>query len=271
MTGDELERDPDARRAQQALRALAPVAADPEFRARLREAFETGHFTSRPARVVPLAPPRFGWLKLAAPLAAAAALVAVLMLNQAPRWQVSASTGFGVAVIDGRPVPMKHLDQLARAVRPGARIEIPRDGELELTLPGQMMIELTPGTTFTVPDVPGRWFDRSSRADLRAGEVRVTTGARFAGAQLAISTPEAEIEVSGTTLAVIREPEGTCVCVLEGHVMVGKPDAMVAVPGGRRRYVFADPALPPESAEMRAIERVSLALFRGKMTQAGQP
>jgi len=70
------------------------------------------------------------------------------------------------------------------------------------------------------------------------------------------------VEVTGTTLAVICEPAGTCVCVFEGVVHVGaKGAAAEAVPGGRRRYVFSD-GRPPEVADIRPAEIGKLGSFR---------
>jgi ferric-dicitrate binding protein FerR (iron transport regulator) len=89
---------------------------------------------------------------------------------------------------------------------------------------------------------------------LATGEIRIATGPDFRGARLTIATPEARVEVTGTTLAVIREPAGTCVCVMQGNVRVGAGSgAMERIEAGRRIYVFND-GRPPERAEMRPTE-----------------
>jgi ferric-dicitrate binding protein FerR (iron transport regulator) len=94
--------------------------------------------------------------------------------------------------------------------------------------------------------------------------MRVTTGASFKGARLSLVTPEAAIEVTGTTLAVICEPTGTCVCVHEGVVRVGpRGGDMLAVPAGRRRYIFND-GRAPELAEIRPVEHVELDAFQAR-------
>ena len=70
------------------------------------------------------------------------------------------------------------------------------------------------------------------------------------------------MQVTGTTLAVICEDQGTCVCVFEGTVRVGaRGAAPEAVTNGRRRFVFHD-GRPPESAEIRVVERAELGRFR---------
>jgi hypothetical protein len=70
---------------------------------------------------------------------------------------------------------------------------------------------------------------------------------------------------------VICEPQGTCVCVLEGRVMVGPKDGtMERVDGGHRRYVFAD-GRPPEMAEMRPTEHSPLGEMRAEFAGGKAP
>ncbi len=260
------------RSAQDAVRALPVPAATAAFRARLKHEFATGaierprSLATAPARV--LVGPWAARPRAFAMAAAAAAMIAALVFvaNRGPAWQVAAVTGDGIAVIDQRGIPLGHADDLAAALHPGARIELPADASLELMAPGDLAIEITPGTRMILPPTPGRWFRRAIRTELGTGELRITTGPRFHGARLAIATPEVHVEVVGTTLAVIREPQGTCVCVLEGRVRVGamtgpRPGPMVPVDGGRRRYVFND-GRPPEMATMRDTEHLPLGALR---------
>ena len=70
--------------------------------------------------------------------------------------------------------------------------------------------------------------------------------------------------VTGTTLAVIRDAEGTCVCVCEGTVEVGpRGGPMARVTRDRRRFVFRD-GRPPEDAAIREVEGVELVAFRNR-------
>lgn len=255
---------PEEQRARDAVRGLGAPEARPEFRERLRAAFSSGTIGAPSRRVVPL-PSRLGpGLRRFVAVAAAgvAVVVALNNLNEGPRWTIAARHGDGVAIVDGRPVPLAHDAELRRVIRPGARIELPAGAELELVSAGVMALELSHGADVTVPVPPGRWFRRTSGAEARRGELRITTGARFHGAVLRIATLEAQVEVTGTTLAVICEPEGTCVCVLEGTVKVGeKAGPMVEVKGGMRRYVFND-ARDPVTAVMRPEEHDHLPKFR---------
>ncbi len=217
----------------------------------------------RPERRRPTA--RLAALRWAAlPLAAAAALAAASALNQGPPLTLRARIGEGVVVVDGVPVPMADAAQLARRLRPGARVRVPDGARIELVSEGQLAIQLAGGTDVALPGVPGRWFRRVARAEVRGGELRIATGARFHGARLEIETPEAAVTVTGTTLAVICEPTGTCVCVLDGRVAVSrKGESLVVVPAGWRRYVYNDNRAP-EMNGMRPDEHDQLGEFRDR-------
>jgi len=256
---------PEEQRASQAVRALSTPPAGAAYRARLKREFESGVLEApvRPVRApLPLwRRPALAWVAL--PAAAAALLIVVGALNRGPSWELIASRGQGEAAVDGVPVPLARADELRRRLHHGVRMRLPENGEIEIALPGQMAFQVAAGTDVTLPAAVGRWFGRSAHANVAHGELRITTGAAFHGARLAVETPEAMVEVTGTTLAVICEPTGTCVCVLEGRVRVAAQaeGAGVMVSEGRRRYVWND-ARPPESAEIRPNELKSLREFR---------
>ena len=255
---------PEQARARDAVRQPEAPPADAAFRARLKHDFTSGRIAAGAgARRVRSGPTPSGHLgRVALPLAAAAALLAVGVLNRGPAFTLGAARGDGIVVVDGVPVPMSHREELARRMRAGARVRVPDGAELEIASPGHAAIQLTGGTDVALPASPGRWFGRSARLEVRAGELRITTGPRFHGARLEIETPEAAVTVTGTTLAVICEPAGTCVCVLDGRVAVGrKGENGAMIDAGHLRYVFND-SRPPASDAMRPTERVKLAMFR---------
>jgi hypothetical protein len=182
--------------------------------------------------------------------------------DRGPGWALMTARGNGAVTVDGAPVSLASRADLTRALHAGARVSVPADAELELMSTAGLVVQVTEGTELTLPATPGRWMNRRVTGQVHRGEIRVTTGSAFHGARLHLGTPEAEVEVTGTTLAVICEPTGTCVCVHSGVVMVGaRGGSMEAVPEGRRRYVFND-GRPPESAEIRPTEGVQLGLFR---------
>jgi len=258
----------DETRARDAVRALPRPPADATFRARLRREFTSGAIeaTPAPARVIARPWHRGAGVRWAgAGLAAAAAFVLVMAMNRAPEWQLESVKGDGVVIVDGAPVPTAHAEDLARRMKPGAFLKLPSNVELELVSRGELAVQVTGGTHASVPSLPGRWFSRRAVAEVQEGEIRLTTGRDFHGAKLRVDTPEARVAVVGTTFAVICEPAGTCVCVMEGRLRVGaRGGAMSEVIAGRRRYVFAD-GRPEESAEMRATEHQPLGDFRTRM------
>jgi hypothetical protein len=256
---------PEEERVRSTLASLEAAPAEPSFRERLKREFVSGEIAASRPRIVPGGAKARRWrpeLWIGVPAAAAAAVVAVALLNRGPAWSVTSTSGQGVAVIGNVPVPMNHREDLARSIKPGVRVRIPDGASLEIMSPGQLAIEVTSGTEMVLPRTPGRWFGRRVATEMKQGELRITTGAEFQGAHLAIATPEARVDVTGTTLAVIREPHGTCVCVLEGRVMVGaKEGAMAAVEAGTLRFTFGDGS-EPKIASIREIESVKLREFR---------
>jgi len=196
---------------------------------------------------------------------AAAAVIVVAAINQPPRWTALPSAGSGRLVVNGVAVPIRETAELTRRIRPGSRVRLESSGDLDLVSSGLLAMQISPGTELVLPSPPGRWFGRSARSSVASGQVRVTTGRRFGGAHLPISTPEATIRVTGTTLAVIAESTGTCVCVLEGtaHIRPHKGE-MTPVLSGTRCEV-ARGTRKPKTSEMRGTDRPKLVELRDRM------
>jgi ferric-dicitrate binding protein FerR (iron transport regulator) len=254
---------PEETRAREALRGLAPPRADAAFRERLKRDFVTGRIGERRSLVVPVAwHRRWVWRLALAPVALALLAASVWMADRGPGWTVMATQGDGAVTVNGVAVPLASREDLEQKIRPGARLLVPAGAEVELASTSGLVVQVTAGTEFTLPATPGRWFRRQVRGAVRHGEIRVTTGPGFVGARLRLDTPEAEVEVTGTTLAVICEPAGTCVCVYDGVVRMGpRGGNMEPVSKGRRRFVFND-GRAPESAEIRPMEIGKLGMFR---------
>ena len=264
------------RRASEQVRALPSAAADPDFRARLAADFASGELDRAPRRArVTLLPwhrrEMTRWTLAAA--AAAVLVVGTLALNQGPRWHLISRHGQGLATIGGRDVALGDEARLSGMLRPGAQLVMPADGGVMLQAGDELMLSIDPGSVVTLPAAPGRWFARRVQGRVDAGTMRVTTGAAFHGAALALMTPEAQVRVTGTTFAVICDSAGTCVCVLEGVVRVGPiGSAMSDVPGGMRGYVYANRG-PMVHAAMRPDEKIKLGALRqtreARMDHAG--
>ena len=253
-------------RISERLRSMTPPSADPAFRERLRVDFVSGSLGGR-LRIVPMPPARprrwIRWITAAA--AAAASVIVVAALNQAPRWTALPSAGTGNLIVDGVSFPVRETSELTRRLRPGSRVRLESTQDLELISSGLLALQLSPGTEIVLPPAPGRWFGRASRASVSGGSLRVTTGRRFSGARLAITTPEASVHVTGTTLAVIAEPTGTCVCVLEGtaHVRPHRGQAKRVHSG--TSCVVTRGERTSRMADMRETERPKLLDLRDRM------
>ena len=230
---------PEQEGARAALLALPTAESDAAFRARLRTQFTTGTLIEQQPSIVSL-PGRSGPAWLGAGLAVAAGLVlAVMLFNQGPDWQVTRVRGQGTVLVGERMLSLTDRGNLNAALAHGGRVRLPADAELDLVAPGAMAMTLAAGSDVEVPRAPGRWFLRNAHAVVRSGETYITTGRRFHGAHLTVTTEEARVEVVGTTFAVLRHEEGTCVCVMEGKVRVGGVgEAPVEVAAGVRRFCY---------------------------------
>ena len=262
---------------------IGPIADDEldyaPHRPRTPRPAPRGPRTAPPPR--PATPPRpiFRFPKPTRPrftavLAAAAAIAVAVGIvgNRGAQWRVVQVVGTGLVQADGEPIPVERAELLAQRIHPGVELLLPETASLQIAAGSDLAMEILPGTRLTIPPAPPRWFFRKSEFFARGGELRLTTGPTFQGAKLDVHTADAMIQVKGTTLAVIMEPMGTCVCVLEGEVMVGARgvsagpegsggDAMMPVTSGQRGYVFRD-GRTPERAEIRPTELVALTKFR---------
>lgn len=252
--------DLDALRAR--LSRIPRRGAPSEFRTRLRSQFVLDAIPGPASR-------RRSWsgLSLGAASTAAAAALILWLFNPGPAWRFSAVTGTGMARIDGAPVPLHDHGMLADRLRPGAEIVLPADAQLDLELPGLVLIQITGGTRTVVPGSPGRWLGRAVTTSLGYGELRIATSPRFAGTRMAVVTPEIRAVVTGTTLAVLRDSSASCVCVFEGRVTMTGGGATDTVRAGSRRSVFRQGGAPLVEP-IRPMEAMKLDRLRGLAERA---
>ena len=257
---DSASRSAVERRVRDLVRSLPPSEATPEYRARLRHAFVHGSLPGPASRWVT---PRGRQAVATAGVIAIALVVAGLVawLGRPPAWRLEAWRGDGEFVVDGRVFAATALDAAAADLPPGARVQLRGDVEVELLSAGNLALQLVSGADVTLPRLPGRWLPRRVIASVWGGEVRIATGPRFRGAVLRIVTPEADIEVTGTTLAVIRDSTSTCVCTFAGSVRMapigGTPQAVIA---GKRRFIYND-GRTPALVDIDAMESMKLQMF----------
>lgn len=260
MRSSRMHHDPES--IQRSLQRLPKPVADPAFRSALRAAFVSRSIPERRATAVVRLPGARSFLRAGA-VAVAATLIAAVILNSGPAWQLRGISGTNSLRLDGRMLAIGS-PEIGHLLRAGVRIELPPGAQLDLELPGIAAFQVVGGSEMVLPASPGRWFARAVRGWLETGEVRITTGPRFRGAGLMIETPEVRAVVTGTTFAVFRLADGSCVCVLEGAVaMNGPTSAPDTVRAGFRRQVFRD-GRPPLLEPIRPIETMKLEMLRGQ-------
>jgi len=257
----------DLESVQRLLSRLPRRAANREFRDRLRSQFVRDAIPGR-VRSEPHTwwSTRWGMTVMAAS-SVAAILAFAWLLNTGPAWELTGSSGRGMVQIDGRPTPLEAPAEIARRLHSGAHVLLPADAQLDLKLPGIAVIQLVGGSRATLPGRPGRWFARSMVASLDAGEIRISTGPAYRGTRLDIVTPEARAIVTGTTLAVLRQADASCVCVLEGRVSMIHDGSSATVYAGFRRSVFRDGSAP-RVEPIRPMETMKLTMLRTQAKQA---
>jgi len=173
------------------------------------------------------------------PIAFAAAIVLMLVGYgaQSPHpWRV-------MEIVDPQNRLASRNDLAVGAAVGSGMLESPNDGEIELGLGGMLHMRLSPGTRIMLPDAPRRWNPSPMTVEVQAGELFCTTAGQHLPTTLDVFTDNLTARVTGTTFSVWRNPEGTCVCLLEGSVMVmPKDDASEAmtVPEGNKMVLFDD-------------------------------
>ena len=259
MSDDQEKQTEEQRVAESAVRGLGLPKANPDFRARLRQEFASGSIRPQLKLVPNLARGRGIGPWMGAFAAAAAALVLIAgWANQGPRWTVHRLEGAGTITVDDHNFPASQAEQISAALHPGAVLHLSEDATLDLNAGSTMVLELAPGSNVRLPGSPGRWWSRRVAAQVMAGNLRISTGQAFHGASLMVKGRDAEALVTGTTLTVICDDVGTCVCVREGRVDVRRPNSpMVSVPEGQLMFTPRDGA-PSVCHGMRPDERIAL-------------
>jgi ferric-dicitrate binding protein FerR (iron transport regulator) len=259
----------EASELQRAIRGLGEPRMDPGARARIKRAFLDGNTEATVAAHpgVPerrrVRPWRWKWA-----LAAAAAIACVVLVRDVllpVGWTVQHRTGSGTIAVDGRHIPLDDSAALERAVRDGGRVVVPPGASIVIAAGDVVSIELMGETDAKLPSPPHRFFATALDTEVRAGEMRVASGADLRGRGLSVRTPDGRVEITGTIFAVMCDDVATCVCVLEGVVRVGRDaTAMEDVVAGMRKVMFRD-ARPSIVTESAAPHREGLEDFRARL------
>lgn len=121
------------------------------------------------------------------------------------------------------------------------------ESELEVQLGDQLRFRMVPGTALDLPRPPGRWFGRSRRLTMTAGEIYGTSGGQRLAFGMIFATEELQATLTGTTFAVFRTDTTSCVCLWTGGItvtpLVGPTEAINLQPE-QRVWVYKDGRAP---------------------------
>jgi ferric-dicitrate binding protein FerR (iron transport regulator) len=246
---------------QKALAALASLPR-PRPSAAAREKARAAFLgQDRPGAEVsaPPEPTRRSRRWLAIPLAAA--LVAVMLvagwygLQPRSQWFVTDVVS-PAGIVAEAPALATGAEVEAGLVITGA------ESELELQLGQELRFRMLPSSQIQLPAPPARWFGQPRTLRLEQGEIYGTTGGQELSFLLQFETLEVTAQLAGTTFAVFRTDEGSCVCLWTGGIVVTPRDSgqAVALEPETKFYVYTD-GRPNEVQPIDDMERMKLSMM----------
>lgn len=246
--------NPDAQKALTALARLPRSQASETARERARLAFQHGvaPAVGRPA----VRRPSRRWMGLL--MAAALGVLAVFIVGSMPteEWVV-------LDIVNPDAVVAPSDGTLAVGMQLAAgRVVTGPESEMEVQLGSSLRFRMMPGTALELPRPPGRWFGRSRRLPLTSGEIYGTTGGRKLGFDLAFESDELRANLVGTTFALFRTDEASCVCLWEGGIVVTPlvgSEAAITLDPQQRVWVYKD-GRQPEILPLSDMERMKLQM-----------
>lgn len=215
----------------------APPAPRPEATRRARLAFLSAAASAAPA------PPRSRSFRAAVWLAAAAAIVLVTLFLPAPdRWHVRLD---GVVALEGEDFAPGDQSRLGAELEQSGRLET-RVARAHLALGEVLELELLPGSSLHVP--PLVELDGLAPLDfeLAHGEVFVRTRGAWPGNPIRIRTDLAEVLLTGTTVGVLADEAGVCVCVADGRATVTSVRGVEELAAQGSLRLFRDTSMAPK-------------------------
>lgn len=204
------------------------------------------HQIPRPARPSSR-PPLSGWTIAAGVVVIAASALAIFALrgSDARRWTpVEGRIPRSPLSVDGRAVLPRDLatallsDTVPHTIATGTE-------PLWVQLGASVICEMAPDSEVEFGALAPS--DRPLLLVARKGTLRVRTGEEFQGSTMNVRTPEFELVVTGTSFAIDIDEEGTCVCCLQGRVVLKAPEAFDeswAVDSGRMCRIYDDNRAP---------------------------
>lgn len=244
MSGYRNESDAAVERALAAVRRRTPRA---EFLRELEIRFTS--VESPPALRAPTSTrPRLPAWAIAAGVATMAACALAIYgwrSSRSMHWApVAGHLPRSTVTVDGRAVPPDEL-YVAVASEAEPHTIVTGTNTVWIQLGEHMVCELGPGSEVEFGSLSREGMPLVIAA--RRGSLRVCTGESFVGSKLDVKTPDFDLEIVGTSFAVDIDDEGTCVCCLEGRVVMKASaafDEKWTVEGGRMCRIYHDDRAP---------------------------
>lgn len=178
--------------------------------------------------------------------AAAAVLLIAVLLPREPAWRIQLLEGDGLFAVNGFDdlVPIEDLENNVDLLLQSSLVQT-RSNRVQLTLPDELVVELTPKSSIDVRGLVPRPRDGVWRMRVDQGEAYIHKAKETHDRVLHVETLDSVVQVLGTTLGVECTTDYTCVCVAEGDVDVDPNPSLVApkssVEGGRMLVVKRRP------------------------------
>lgn len=216
-------------------------ASRPEARRRARLAFLSA------LAAAPSVAPRSRRYRSLVILAAAAAIVLVTLLVPEPdRWRVRLDGGLA---LDEADFALGDEDRLAAELERSGWVET-RGGRARFSLGRVLELELLPGSSLHFPGLPELDGLSSLDFELARGEVYLRTLGSYPGNPIRVRADGLDVALDGTSVGVLVDELGTCVCVAEGSVRLTSPQLAAGsedVPAPRTVRVFRSASMGPKS------------------------
>jgi len=161
------------------------------------------------------------------------------------------------------------VDRSVGSVIPAGRLDTPEFGEFELALGNSLRLRMAPCSGIVLPRPPRRWNPEDMTISVLHGELFASTGGDKLPAAIEVVTDVLSARITGTTFAVFKIPDATCVCLLEGSVQITPTvggSTTIEVPVESKVLVFND-GRPHEIVPIDDMERSKLQMLRDRARQ----
>lgn len=236
------------------LATVAPaVPPSPEVQRRVRLAFLSAVASAPPPLRAQRTFRRVVWAA-----AAAAILVVTFLLPEPERWSVQLD---GRLTFDGGEFLPGDEARLGAALERSGTIETAL-ARAHLELGGDLALELLTDSALVVPPLTELDGVAPLEFELARGEAYVRTGPAYPGNPIIVRTALANVSLHGTTVGVLVDELGTCVCVADGTARVSSARLATGSQDVGPRHslrVFTDPGMGPKLEAFPAQEEAEAA------------